>query len=249
MNGSDEGYTSALFAARDKADLIGGLTFAGARVIELPVPRIVPVVNADPRDFGEFDWIVFSGLFPTRAFFELPSASDSLIEFADSVRIGVVGNQAADMLRKQMIHCDLISDESRVEAIASDLESYEGGLGGIALLAIAGDWNMSAVSASLSSAGADVSTFCCCAAKYDDPAAVSRGRSLALGGAIDAVHIESPEEAEFLPVLFAENRIAELFCDSTFECADALTALRVRELGIAPASIRVRTKKDGHEKP
>lgn len=249
MNGAGNDVTIALFAGDGKLELISELASSGQRVIELPVPRFVPAVDATLPSIEEVDWVVFTGTEPARAFCGLDSAFRELEESADAIRVAAIGKRTSEILRDRMIHSDVVSDESRPDAIVSDLRAYDSGLRGVTALIVGGDWDARPIASSFAAAGAEASAIIACTVCFDDSAAVSRIRTLALGGAIDRILVDSPEEVEMLSVLFAGGSIDTLFPETDFFCADVPTALRIREIGIPSALIRIRTKKDGHGEP
>ncbi len=247
MTGEDIDATSALFAEDGKSEFIAELTASGHRVIELPVPRITPVAGAELRPFDEIDWIVFAGAESASSF--LDHASRALEESADSIRVAAIGSGPSELLRDRLIHCDVVSENSPPDAVISEVEAYESGLAEVSVLIVGGDWEAPAIASSFAAAGAKTSAFIACTANFEDAAAVSRIRTLALGGAIDRFCVDSPDEVDMIRVLFAGDLLAELLPDAVFDCADVRTALRLGELGVSSASIRIRAKKDGHGEP
>lgn len=211
----------------------------GARILAWPELHTGPLESCGPLDeaienlFG-YDWLILKNCAAAEFFLQRFRDLDRDIDTLDDLRVGIVGESAAQTIRESQVHVDLPLDRFPVEGIFPAIASYLGGndfVSGLNVLVPCANISREVFEEQLESQGARVDTV----ATYRTTAESQRLaqiKGLLLGGGIDCVLFTQPSAIEDMAALCDTDNVLGLLGGTSVCCLDQLTNDRATRFGM-----------------
>lgn len=186
------------------------------------------------RRTAEQDWIVFEdapavGLYLERLL-ELGADPFDL----DEIRVCTVGEAAAERLRLEQLHADVIAATRDAEKIAREISSYvfeDEGLRGLGFLIVGAAGQGTELGRVLEKEGAKVARIGIY--RTELPAEAARLKALLLGGAVDELQLLAPTDVLDLALMFTREEVASLKNTMHLRPMNEAAYRALREQGLA----------------
>ncbi|HEY8562691.1 MAG TPA: uroporphyrinogen-III synthase [Pyrinomonadaceae bacterium] len=233
--------TYGLFENPLNKKLIADLAAAGEDVLVFPSLKArkldLPETGAAVfDDLGGFDWLILADVWAADYFIE--NLSERGVDFfvLDNLTTCALGEAVADRLRFVQLHADVIPPKLDDEAIYAAISNYAAGdLKDVKFL-VAGEKNAdSTLAVKLGGAGAIAENLPVYeAVPADEPAAVTKLKSLLRGGAVDEFIFSMPEDLLGLKHLISETDYLEPFRETRVSAVSEIVFQTLQEHGFRP---------------
>lgn len=224
-------------AAEQASEFAAMLEALGARVVECPTIRLVPVpdpveLDAAIRELSTFSWLILTSGNAVRFFFARLTALGLDARALGGCRVCVVGPQTAVVLRTFGINADLLPGDYKAEGVVAALGPLLGA--GEKLLFPRADKSRDVITAGLAALGAKV----CAPVAYCNtlPASLPADALSALqGGGIDAVCFTASSTVENLHAILGEREFKRLLAPLAIASIGPITSRSCARLGLQVA--------------
>jgi uroporphyrinogen-III synthase len=214
-------------------DFLGGK----CSILTLPLPGVMRNRAAMiPSDISCFDWIIFPDIHAVEHFTDAIKERGSEIYELDLLNVAVLHECVAERLRHFELHADLIANSNEPEKVIGSLSEYCGGgeLANQSILFVAlPSKSTEAVTIGLQALGANVNLLPVYWAEPVDSAALTKVKTLAIGGGIDLLVLQS--SAEVLDVVAYCD--SETWKEAIVVALDEATAQTALECGLEVACV------------
>ena len=212
-----------LSPGEENYELIIELERVGAKAIKWPLIKIGPPDNSSGLDeaienlFG-YDWLVLKNPNVARCFLHRFAELNHQPDELDNLRLCVIGEDAAALIRESHIHID-IEIESSNQTFAA-IESYVGdSMSALNLLAPSANVTRELFQNQLEEAGARVDSVTAYRTTFD-PQALAQLNALLIGGGVDCLLFRNTAEISDFGQLFDTDNLARILHETSVICAD-----------------------------
>lgn len=161
----------------------------GIRIIEIPAPSIDALDLAHTR-LGQTDWVVFADPFAAARYVSNANRRDEL----ETVRVCAAGERVVEILRRSNVHSDSIPQRIASEAIVETILDYEATIDDVRILLVATAGIFSDLESLFAGESAICQRYDVCHARFRDAPGTANARRLILGGAVDGLFADGPDD-------------------------------------------------------
>jgi uroporphyrinogen-III synthase len=224
--------------AGNNRDLVVELQRIEANIVKWPqisITQSEPIAALDDAIdnlFG-YDWLLLKNASAARCFLERFTKLNHSLHELDDLRLCVIGDQAAEVIRDSQLHIDV--EIGSANAVFATLEDYVGGrasLSGLNLLVPSANMTGEKFQREFEETGARFDRITAYRTT-SDPYALAQLNALLVGGGIDFVFFKTGGEIEELAQLFDTQGLETILRETAVICADQTTRMAARDFGLA----------------
>lgn len=232
--------TVGIFKNPSNKKLIELLKSQGKNVFEFRVlqPKKTDLKNDDLKrleDIAAFDWIIFSDIWTVEIFLEILEEYGIELFDLDNLRICSNGEAVADRLRFRQIHSDVIPPKNSAKVVFTAVSEYifeERELSDLSFLIIKANGDDSELADLLAETSSEIIELEVYEIENRNDSEFSKLKALIVGGAVDEIMFNSPEDVFSLYKIIGKNDFVRILTEIEIHAVNEISYQTLREFDI-----------------